>query len=233
MPHYTYKIKFETGHIYYGIRSCKKDPYQDNYFGSPVKYKDYREKYSFKKTILKIYSDEDYAKALDDERFLINWQWNSTDTGKKWSLNAGITYFPNYGKVKIMTSKMLKAREKINEEQCINFFIISPNGQMYEGKNLREFCITKNLQYKTVHGVVKGRCKTWKGWCSNFKDWLEVKYYGNTNKIVPPIKVTHPEHGKDIIYNRRVFGRKWNISSGHVIEFCNGKKECCKGWKKL
>lgn len=232
MPHYIYKIEFETGHVYFGVRSCKKEPYKDSYFGSPVKYKHFWQEHKFKKTILKTYKDEDHNQALDDERFLINWQWNSTPEGKALSLNAGITYCSLYGQTRILTPGLIEGRRKIKEKQCISFFLISPECKFYSGKNLREFCHLNNLHYKTIHSVAIGKVTTWKGWCSNMYNWLFIKNYGLNYKYVKPIKVVHPIHGKDTIYGRRIFGRKWGISSGMVIDFCNGKKEACKGWTK-
>ena len=233
MVHYIYKITFETGHVYFGIRSCKKDPYEDNYFGSPVKHKDFWNQYKFTKTILKVYKENQHQQALDDERFLINWQWNSTKNGKDLSLNAAITYCSIYGQTRILTPGLIEGQRKRNEKQCIPFFLISPDCKFYSGKNLREFCDTNNIHYKTIWQVVSGKVKTWKGWCSNMCDWLFIKNYGLNYKYVEPIKVIHPIHGKDTVYGRRIFGRKWGISSGHVIDFCNDKKEACKGWTKV
>lgn len=229
MPHYTYKILFETGHVYYGVRTCKKDPYKDNYFGSPVTYKDFWTAHKFEKTILKVYEDGDYEQAYDDERFLINWQWNSTDEGRDLSLNAAITYEGTRFSG-IRTLKQIEGLKRVHEKQCIPFFLISPDCKFYSGKNLKEFCEINSIHYKTIHSVVAGKVKTWRGWCSNMHDWLLIKNYGLNYKYVEPVKVIHPIHGKDTIYGRRLFGRKWGISSGHVIDFCNSKKESCKGW---
>jgi hypothetical protein len=94
---YLYKITIhkEIEILYYiGMRVCKCNPYQDNYMGSPKKYKKFWDDDTYTKTkeILKIgnYND-DYDNFRDEEVTLIKEAWNQYgffgENGK--CLNAG------------------------------------------------------------------------------------------------------------------------------------------------
>ncbi len=94
---YLYKITLSNDintFYYYGIRICKCDPYQDNYMGSPKKYKNFWDDATYTKTkeILKIGNyNVDYDNFRDEEVTLIKEAWNQYgffgENGK--CLNAG------------------------------------------------------------------------------------------------------------------------------------------------
>lgn len=44
------------------------------------------------------------------------------------------------------------------------FCIVSPDGSVHEGINLRQFCIENDVDYKAVHAVMKGKRNHHKGW---------------------------------------------------------------------
>ena len=93
---YTYKITFETGHYYFGSRSCKCQPSDDTtYSGSPVTNKYYWKDHQFTKEIIKICSD--IKELMLEEHKLIGDLYKTDDlclndhnslgfcsTGKKW-----------------------------------------------------------------------------------------------------------------------------------------------------
>lgn len=176
MFHYVYKIKFETGHIYYGVRSCKCKPCDDNYVGSPKTHKNYWKDYKYKKYIL---SEFDSRKEAEEaERFLINWQWNSTDNGKLLSLNSSITNvsFNMLGTIqsnehKLKRSKALigikrsqETKTKLASVFAKPYKMIDPNGRIIEGKNLNAFCRKNNLKKAAMSSVVLGKNYQHKGY---------------------------------------------------------------------
>lgn len=44
------------------------------------------------------------------------------------------------------------------------FCIVSPDGVIHEGINLRQFCIGNDVDYRAIHAVHKGKRKHHKGW---------------------------------------------------------------------
>ena len=205
--HYVYKISFETGHVYFGVRSCKCSPEEDVYMGSPVTHKDYWERYEPKKTILKEFDTREEAEEA--EKFLINWQWESTDDGKFWSLNATIAgvKFNNFGTVG-------KGR---------NYLFISPTGQIFEGNNIKRFCEEHNLDGAHMLGVLNGTTTSHKGWTSNFENYLRLKYF-NRVEYRQTIKVELIDKNFNVyeVWNRNQFAKKHGLSTAHLSQVCNG-----------
>ena len=76
---YTYKIIFEDGSFYYGVRKCPegKTPFEDNkYFGSPKTHKEKWNTTRFSKIILKVF--DNYAEAQEREKELIRPNLNNS-----------------------------------------------------------------------------------------------------------------------------------------------------------
>jgi hypothetical protein len=87
MNHYVYKIKFNTGHFYFGSRSCECLPEQDiTYLGSPVTHRKYWELHAPEKIIIRNF--ETREEACEHENVLIEWSW---EVNKNLSLNASIS----------------------------------------------------------------------------------------------------------------------------------------------
>jgi len=65
---YTYKITFEDGYYYYGVRKTKElDPAEDAYFGTPITFKEKWKETPFTKEVLQVFDHwEEAAKAEID-----------------------------------------------------------------------------------------------------------------------------------------------------------------------
>jgi len=55
-------------------------------------------------------------------------------------------------------------RDKIADERSKHFELISPDGEIHQGKNIRRFCKENNLGYPSICSVLTGRIKHYKGW---------------------------------------------------------------------
>lgn len=66
---YTYKILFEDGFYYYGVRKTGLDPYEDSYTGSPVTFAEKWETTSFTKEVIQTF--ESWEEASEAELKLI------------------------------------------------------------------------------------------------------------------------------------------------------------------
>lgn len=215
MTYYLYEIRFETGHVYYGMRRCECDPEDDTgYTGSPVTHKDFWKNYKFKKKILKVYPEEEFETCVEDERFLINWQWHSTDEGKNFSLNAAVCH------------KYLHLKEPPSIK---TYFIIGPDLVFYEGTNIRKFCREHNLSYQNMCTVIYGRARHCQGYTTTIRNHLEWKFYNNS-KYQDPVKVYHPKHGFHTVYHRQDFATKFDLDSSSLVAMINGRYKSCKGW---
>lgn len=161
--HYVYSIKFETGHIYYGVRSCGCDPKLDPYLGSPATHKDYWEKYEPTKEIIA----DDFPTREDAnsfETFCIELQWIKNKT---LSLNASI------GGVKFCTLGVKQSEETVAlraAKKSGPFYLVSPDGEIFEGKNLTKFCEENNLSQSNLREVSIGKRLHHKGWTSSLKN---------------------------------------------------------------
>lgn len=160
MNHYVYRINFvNTDYVYFGVRSCKCLPKDDvDYLGSPKTHKDYWEKYEPKKTILKEFSTREEAEEA--ERFLINWQWNSTDAGKELSLNVSIYYYS-------FNSINRKWSKEMRDKQTKPFTLYHAVKGTIQGHNLTKYALENNYNQGSLHNVSKGKQKTYN---LHFKD---------------------------------------------------------------
>lgn len=167
--HYCYKIEFPTGHVYFGVRSCNCKPKDDTYLGSPYTHKEYWDLYEPKKTILKEFSNR--KEAEEAEKFLINWQWNSTDTGKNLSLNAAISNvnFNTLG---------LKLSEEAKNKMSYCFTVYDPEGNKISGVNISNFAKQNNLNPTHLCDVVRGDRFHHQGWTvSEYAHKLYLQYF--------------------------------------------------------
>lgn len=222
--HYVYSIVFSTGHIYYGLRSCKHPvtPELDTtYMGSPVTFKEYWQNPEITKTkhILATFSTRE--EAADAEVELIKRQW---ELDKSKSLNGSIcgTLWNAVGR---------KHSKKTKDKMSKPFFLISPEGKMVEGRNLNTLAEKIGLKHATgLSMVLNGKSNHCHGWTANFYNHLVWKYYGDFKKVLPPIDLKHPEHGIVRCYGRSKFAKKYGINSTNVCQIINGQAVCIKGW---
>lgn len=164
MNYYVYKVCFQTGHFYFGIRSCECLPEEDiDYLGSPETFKNYWKEYLPCKSIIKICNSKEEAREY--EKILISWAWS---INKNLSLNACIngSKFCTKG-VKLSEEALEKLRATIRVK---TFKLVSPEGKIFEGKNIKEFCKINLLTYNSTRGVVDGSRFHHKGWTSSLEN---------------------------------------------------------------
>jgi hypothetical protein len=180
--HYTYKISFETGHVYFGVRSCECLPEEDTYMGSPVTFKNYWEEYEPRKVILRTFDTRD--EANDHEDVLIEWAWS---VNRALSLNGHIrnSKFNNYGKQR--SEQAIKSTIEKNQK---SYYVVNPEGLVLEGVNLKEFCRENGLHPGGMVTMHLGKILHWHGWTNSLEThilYLKAKsergiYFCNTKK---------------------------------------------------
>jgi hypothetical protein len=168
LNHYVYKITFETGHIYYGVRSCECLPKEDPYLGSPYTYKHFWDEYQPVKTII---ADDFLTRedANEFEGFCIQMQWLKN---KELSLNAsdrGVK-FNNYGR-KASPETIAKRVSKKSK----TYTLINPEGNTVEITNLSQFCRYNKLTDTSMIAVSKGNRLHHHGWTNSLENHLRYK----------------------------------------------------------
>jgi hypothetical protein len=190
--HYVYKIEFKTGHVYYGSRSCKCLPKDDtSYLGSPRTNKVYWDENTPVKVILREFNTREEANVY--EGILIEWCWS---VNKSLSLNA------NIGGVKFCTQgKVLTDDDKISIVKP--FYVVSPEGKVFEGVNLAKFCKENNLDNTHTGRVISGQQLHHKGWTASLAAHKVYLEYYRTRGV-----------GRN--------GSGWSVRLGS----CSGKTKC-------
>lgn len=61
-------------------------------------------------------------------------------------------------------TKYKSFRDKMADERSKLFKLVSPNGEVCQGKNIRRFCKENNLGYGNICSVLNGHTKHYKGW---------------------------------------------------------------------
>jgi hypothetical protein len=164
--HYTYKISFPTGHVYFGVRSCKCLPEEDTYMGSPSTFKHYWKDHEPSKTILACWPTREIAEAIEDELILYQWSLD-----RNLSLNATVngTKFNRCG---------VKHSDETRLKMSGPYVLVSPEGIVYEGNNLTEFCRNINISPSHFPQIARGHRLHYKGWtCSIEAHRLYTKFY--------------------------------------------------------
>lgn len=144
--HYCYKIEFETGHVYFGSRSCKCKPEDDvKYLGSPKTHKTHWEAFEPVKVILREFDTR--KEACEYENVLIEWAWS---VNKSLSLNANIQG------VKFCTKGATQSEETVlKKSKPYKFW--NPAGEIVEGINLQKFCRDNNLIQANMLKLLKNK----------------------------------------------------------------------------
>jgi|GEM_PF-2818165 hypothetical protein len=190
MYHYIYSITYtDVPNIYYGVRSCHCRPSQDlDYWGSPVTFKEFMEahKATRVKTILATYPTREAAEIAED--IIIEKQW---EVDKPLSLNANFGRggkFNNIGKPSTPRQKRSMAEvnrrkehiEAVAAAKSRNYYLVSPSGEVFEGRNISEFCRNKKLCQVNITDVINGGKFHYKGWTASIElHQLYIEYYKN------------------------------------------------------
>jgi hypothetical protein len=114
----------------------------------------------------------------------------------------------------------IKLKEAIIEARSINFRVISPEGKVYEGKNLKQFCADHCLDVGNMWRVVAGWCFSHLGWTNFEKDpkWLKLTLINSSLEIFP-------------IYNLSDFCKTNQLNYSNMKKLKKGTIKEYKGWK--
>ena len=230
--HYCYRIDFETGHVYYGVRSCKCSPKDDNgYLGSPVRHKDYWSKHKPKKTILKEFDTR--LEAEEAEKFLINWQWNAIEDGMKLSLNGCIANIAFNGFGYKWTEEQRKRRTWPRGKGHPNYGRkASEETRKKISKSHKGIKQTKESKQK-ISETLRGEGCYWYGkhLSDKHKEKVRAANLGNTNRA-KKYNLKSPEGEVIEIFNMAKFCRENNLSKSHMYSVARGDRKQHKGWTK-
>lgn len=213
MHHYTYKIQFLTGHVYYGVRSCKCLPEDDPYMGSPVTHREHWKKYPPIKTILGEYNSR--AEAAKAERILIRSQWR---TGREISLNV-------------------RAAGVCTPEHIIEvskpFRFVNPQGDLIEGINLKAFCDSNDLPYSAMANVRSERVYQCYGWRNATPKNIGLPFEKDGNGHFQLYSFVNPDGDRVDVHNLAKFCRDNGLSEDGMRCVVSGNSRHHRGWRAL
>jgi group I intron endonuclease len=117
----------------------------------------------------------------------------------------------------------------VYEPKCKEFELVSPDGTIFKGKNIRKFCIENEIPLGNIYALLKGKSKSCKGW--KIPDTKLVGRESQAFTSSREYEIMSPD-GK-IIRGRNVseFCRKNNLFSSAIIDVLNGKLCSHQGWK--
>jgi hypothetical protein len=148
-------IRFDTGQFYIGKRSAPVPPEQDTkYLGSPVTYKHLWKDPTLTKTkhILRVVSTHDELVELETKLIKEGWRKYPDQCLNR---NASPAFHPDACKL---------GASIIAEKTKKKFSIMSPDGTIVHGENIRKFCRENNLDQRHFFKVLTGTRNHHKGW---------------------------------------------------------------------
>jgi hypothetical protein len=215
MHHYTYKIQFLTGHVYYGVRSCECLPDDDPYMGSPVTHREHWEKYPPIKTVLQVFETRDAAWLSEAQ--LIKEQWARDKAN---SLNAGImgARFNNLGNPAQQNAK--------------TYHFVNPKGKKITVYNLAKFCKDNGFNEQGMRNVAHGRRLHYKGWRIFGKDTKGKPYTGPMDSK-RTCQLVSPSGDVVLVRGIKVFCKKHGLHPEDIWAVLKGKSSYHKGWRRV
>lgn len=116
-------------------------------------------------------------------------------------------------------------REK-KENFCIEYSFISPNGEIYQGKNVNKFAKEHNLDSGSLREVLYGKHNHHLGW----------RKYNNGDKIEKFVfneyKFINPNGELVIVNNMRKFAIENNLEETNLHKVFKKERNHHKGWRK-
>jgi group I intron endonuclease len=123
-----------------------------------------------------------------------------------------------------------------NPASPISFFVISPEGKMIEGTNLRQFCLDHDLNSVNMGKLLKGERPSCQGYTTSFQNYLILKYYGSfrsyTKSMKTPVKLQNIKTGKiEVVYNIKKFSEENQLNRSSIGSLMKGKLQTSQAWK--
>ena len=122
---------------------------------------------------------------------------------------------------------LLEIQKEAVAKRIKSFSLVSPEGEIHEGKNISKFAKEHGLDFRHLSAIVKGDEKSHKGWRT-----VENKDYHHEEKRTYDIKLVSPE---GTVYGPIVglcdFAREHGFFKGNLRSLINGDLKSCMGWK--
>ena len=117
----------------------------------------------------------------------------------------------------------------IYEKRYKEFELMSPEGKIIKGKNIKKFCEENKLPYSNINNLLLGKGKSCKGWKLPNTKLVGKQSYALT--ISREYEIMSPNG--EIIKGKNVskFCRKYDLSISAIINVLNEKLYSHKGWK--
>lgn len=117
----------------------------------------------------------------------------------------------------------------IYEPKCKEFELMSPDGKIFKGKNIKKFCEKNKLPYSNIINLLLGKGKSCKGWKLPNTKLTSKQSFALT--ISREYDIMSPD-GK-IFKGKNVseLCRKYDLNVGAIINVLNRKLHSYKGWK--
>lgn len=148
-------------------------------------------------------------------------------------------YKPEYNILQIARNSGMKYKNHSEESRNKNaksFLLISPNGKIVEGKNIRQFCRDHNLNREGIKNLInfRGKVRSFKGWTRSFEDYLVLKCYGsfsnyNSSKQKPEY-IKNPEGKIFKVTNQSAFCKENQLETSSLCLLLKNKIKTHKGW---
>ena len=139
-PYYVYLVNFLDGSVGYGVKSCDSLPNRNTkYVSSPEPNKSFKNKFAYRKTVLKTFPTKELALAEENRLIVAYRNANPTST-----LNARV----------IGERAPVKAK----------YAFLSPSGELHSCNNLAKFCREQDVRQPGMSQVHHGKAKHHKCW---------------------------------------------------------------------
>lgn len=114
------------------------------------------------------------------------------------------------------------------EQLSKTFELLSPDGILYKGKNITQFCKKHNLQVSGISQLLNGKVSNYKGWNNPNNTWIPVK--DADNKKLKKFNIIDP-NGKNIeVVNLAKFCKENNLAKTSIYRLFSGKLTSYRGW---
>jgi len=117
----------------------------------------------------------------------------------------------------------------VYEPQCKEFELMSPDGKIFKGKNIKKFCQQNNLSSQNINNLLLGKGKSCKGWKLPSTELIGKESYALTASR--KYEIMSPDG--EIIKGKNVsqLCRDYGLANSALINVLNGKLYSHKGWK--
>lgn len=122
-----------------------------------------------------------------------------------------------------MVNKYSEAPKIVREKHVVakDFELIDPEGNLIKGRNLTQFCEELGFGVSSMHSVITGRLKSYKGYTSTNPD---------LNRVRREYRFVSPAGELVVFDDMAAFARKIGVNSSSVQSVIYGKNSNVKGY---